>query len=415
MMRALGKRRCNGFGAHPYRWAPFIALVLGTSPVAITAQGSEGVHPFFGQSLPIKREVEIHATVGGDPELTEPRTVLADASSIYVLDPAAVGVHRFDRDGAWQNTFGRKGEGPGEFRRPDAMGWVSDTLWVADPGLNRLSFFDRNGGFFRSIRFNVHSGRTRAIPRRAWGAQILSVPYFPLRSTPGVDSIPILVFDENGAVQDTLVWGVSGQVAVSVTIGGRNGSEDRTVSIRHRFDHRSMMAYDPMSRWAYRAKWKVGSNEREFLELLRIGATGDTTASSRMPLSRAELSESDIRTYASELYGTLPEVVRARMSIGELTRAFLEQVATPSRPSVDAMVASEDGTIWFRQTAQMGVETPQHWVAYQPGWESGAHVVLPVGYSLLSASGGLLWTKSENALGLPTITGWKVSWPDAPR
>ena len=61
------------------------------------------------------------------PELTAPAVLVTDSTHIYVLAPAAVGVHRFDRRGGWVETIGGEGDGPGEFRRATAMGWLSDT------------------------------------------------------------------------------------------------------------------------------------------------------------------------------------------------------------------------------------------------------------------------------------------------
>lgn len=39
--------------------------------------------------------------------------------------------------------------------RATAMGWLSNTLWVADRSLSRLSFFDLADTLLRSVRFGV--------------------------------------------------------------------------------------------------------------------------------------------------------------------------------------------------------------------------------------------------------------------
>jgi hypothetical protein len=49
-------------------------------------------------------------------------------------------VRFFDAAGKPLGTFGREGEGPGEFRGMDFAGWFGDTLWVHDYGLRRFTF-----------------------------------------------------------------------------------------------------------------------------------------------------------------------------------------------------------------------------------------------------------------------------------
>ncbi len=48
-------------------------------------------------------------------------------------------------------AIGRSGSGPGEFRVIDNLGWLGDTLWVADASLPRLQFFHDSGTFLRTV------------------------------------------------------------------------------------------------------------------------------------------------------------------------------------------------------------------------------------------------------------------------
>ena len=262
---------------------------------AAAGQAPERVTPFSETPLHLERQVEIRGTEQGDAELTAPRSILTDSSYIYVLDSAAFGVHRFDRHGRWETTIGKEGEGPGEFRRPMAMGWLGDTLWVADRGLSRLSFFSPDGVFLRSLRFSIISGPAVVMPRRALqGARVVSVPYVPTRSTLAIDSLPVLLLDEEGAIRDTLAWQALGQVAVVVaTSSGVGDSGDRTLSISHPFDRRSLLTYDPLSRWLDLGTWRPA--EESSFELLRITAEADTIVSVRLPLGRVAMPERALR------------------------------------------------------------------------------------------------------------------------
>jgi len=390
-------------------------LVLGILTFeGIAGQTREQFDPFAGTPLLLERQVEIRATAQGDPELTAPAILVTDSAHIYVLDPAAVGVHRFDRRGRWIETIGGEGDGPGEFRRPTAMGWLSDTLWISDRNLSRLSFFELGGAFVRSVRFTTIFGPATVMPRNASsGGRIVSVPYVSVQSATEMDSLPILVLDEDGVVRDTLAWQAVGRVAVSVATPPGNGeSIPRTMSINHPFDRRSLLAHDPHSRWLYLGTWRRGADRQDDLELLRVTAAGDTAAFMRLPLGRITISRNEVRSYAKRIYGRLPESFRSRVSSGELTQAFLSQIARPSRTAVDAMVASEDGTVWLRGASPAATSSTQ-WVGYGPDGRFVGLVEFQEEYHLLAASGGMLWTVDRDPLGLPTITGWAYGSSEA--
>lgn len=388
----------------PLRGA-LVGLALGILTFDVIAGQTQG--QFDGTPLRLEKRVEIRATEQGGPDLTAPMVLVTDSTQIYVLDPAAFGVHRFDRRGQWLGTIGAQGDGPGEFRRPTAMGWMSDTLWVADRSLSRLSFFDRAGTFLRSVRFGIVSGPATLMPRRASpGGRIVSVPYVSLQSATDMDSLPVLVLDEDGVVRDTLAWQAVGQVAVSVTAPASDGeSIPRTMSVSHPFDRRSLLAHDPHSRWLYLGTWREGADGRSDLELLRVTTESDTAAFVRLPLGRVAISRRELRSYAKRIHGGLPASFRSRVSSGELARAFMGQIERPSETAVNAMVASEDGTVWLRRTRPTATSLTQ-WAGYDQAGDYVGFLEFPVEYYVMAASGEMLWTVDRDALGLPTIIGW---------
>ena len=62
----------------------------------------------------------------------------------FVLDRRGSQVHRFDESGGLLGSFGRRGEGPGEFRRPAAIASHGDSVVVLDDG--ELHLFALDGG-----------------------------------------------------------------------------------------------------------------------------------------------------------------------------------------------------------------------------------------------------------------------------
>lgn len=73
-----------------------------------------------------------------------------EKGNIYVLDSKECRIQKYDRDGNYLQTIGRKGQGPGEFERASRM--VLDSkgrIYVNE--FRKIHIFDENGEFKRSI------------------------------------------------------------------------------------------------------------------------------------------------------------------------------------------------------------------------------------------------------------------------
>jgi DNA-binding beta-propeller fold protein YncE len=102
--------------------------------------------------------------VAGNPPaaLTDPTNVLTDRNGdIYVAeshtdveDPNLVGrISVFDRNGKFLRTIGKTGTGPGEFRTPHALAWDSQgRLIVADRHNHRIQILTKEGKFIGELR-----------------------------------------------------------------------------------------------------------------------------------------------------------------------------------------------------------------------------------------------------------------------
>ncbi len=78
-------------------------------------------------------------------------------SLIFVLDGFDQSVKVFDSDtGRLIRRFGRRGEGPGEFRYPTAIEVWKDTVYVVDPSLGPyLQIFSTEGDYLGERRIDV--------------------------------------------------------------------------------------------------------------------------------------------------------------------------------------------------------------------------------------------------------------------
>lgn len=75
---------------------------------------------------------------------------LDDQDNIYLLDAGNCRVQKFDRNGNYLQTIGRKGQGPGEFERPARISIDDqDNIYVSE--MRSIQIFDSKGEFIRSI------------------------------------------------------------------------------------------------------------------------------------------------------------------------------------------------------------------------------------------------------------------------
>jgi len=123
---------------------------------------------------------------------------------IYILDENAVRIHVWDAEGRYLTSFGKKGQGPGEFTfqgNSDALSLFGDALYVFDSGAGKISVFDLEGTYRTSFNLEVGRGlvplfavvapETLLINNASWFAD---TPYRRLAT-----------YDTGGKLRDTLV------------------------------------------------------------------------------------------------------------------------------------------------------------------------------------------------------------------
>lgn len=127
---------------------------------------SEGTE-FPEWTIPVPPDVPVHGLVAVDPEARtrdlplgrdlvlmeafgrpfyDPEDVAVDAGgNVYVLDSGNGRVVVFDPEGQPLRSFGRQGQGPGEFQSPGLIAVVGDRVIVHDGALDRWSVFGTDG------------------------------------------------------------------------------------------------------------------------------------------------------------------------------------------------------------------------------------------------------------------------------
>lgn len=171
----------------------FAVLLLAGSPIA-TAQNRYSPEAAHGPFQ--RRFLEVTFTrVGGIPGTIESETLLPGLvrlkkDVIYLYDYGDSRVKAFDLAGRKAWTYGRAGQGPGEFSNPtDLKVDAEGRVWIADPTNLRITIYDPRTGDARFIRTpEPVSDVAPAGDGLAW-----AVPMNPQRL--------LLLLDETGMVQ----------------------------------------------------------------------------------------------------------------------------------------------------------------------------------------------------------------------
>jgi len=124
-------------------WAA--AMIGGCAP--------EGSAPLADHAPP-SAAVELDLRIDGHAVALEPIVWMgvSPAGGIALLHSTSSRIRFFDSSGREIGTFGRAGDGPGEFRNPRQGGWIGDTLWIADGILRRVTLIAPDRQLVRMIR-----------------------------------------------------------------------------------------------------------------------------------------------------------------------------------------------------------------------------------------------------------------------
>jgi hypothetical protein len=109
----------------------------------------------FGQSSPVRRaarEIKPGPTSSPPVELYRPVELALDEDGLFILDMDDNDIKVFSLAGAFRYTFGRKGQGPGEFHRPGGLDILDRRVYVADSGNRRIQVLDKKGDYLAGFK-----------------------------------------------------------------------------------------------------------------------------------------------------------------------------------------------------------------------------------------------------------------------
>lgn len=372
------------------------ALALGAAPVSGQVSGR----------IP-EWTLERGVTIGSvdDPVygLTRVGGILADAEHVFVLQPEDGKVRVFSRAGEFVRDLGRRGAGPGEFTRPNGMGWHRSRLWVRDPMSARLTFFDVATGEAETIQYrpNVPGSLHRWTPYAVLAnGRIVAFP--EITTGPGglatASEIAVIVTEPEGALRDTLArlsfGGNFGKITAGMAVG-----ESWVVSPIQDQDLITFAPDGSSGVVVKRQSWDGRASPPEF-EVTRIDLHGDTVYRRSF--------EYEPRPVPPDFFDDRIASSIDRSSINNpraharALREFYEQHRYFS--PVEFVVVGNDGTVWL--AGLRGEDGEREWLVLDSSGSAIGRLRPPGG--ILFANLTECWVVERGALDVPYVVRYDI-------
>lgn len=328
-------------------------------------------------------------------------------STIYVLDGMNAEVRVFDLDGRHLRTFGRKGQGPGEFQLPNRLTVSSHHVTVSDPPQGRIVWFTPGGEHLETSRSpGAELGLTAVLPLRhgVWlGAKDSRITSHGVEPLVGGSRAYVARHGAAFRASNALVVGTFRQDALQLD----------TI---FQFDHGSIMYLMPgrgfgffTRRWGSGGGWGVAGDslvvlvdafqgEIRSLAVTEVGLV--PRESLHLPITPEPVSEREWRA-----------VERVERLERDLSPG-LHLIGPPFRAQLGEPIVTENGEVWVRRLSTDPTQPPQPrestYFVLRLGHGSFEERELPPGFSLRAGKGDLLLGVRRTELGVFYVEVWRT-------
>lgn len=315
-------------------------------------------------------------------------------------------VRFFSGEGAYLGSFGGEGRGPGEFVRNARMGWLADSLWVYDPGQERVTVLMPSRGLARTI--GVGGG---AKPSSALKETVPGSPYaYPVALHPGgaFTSLVLPLWDQSPAayVDHVFFASVSAEAEITRVVamipsGDTHARDNRGGSASLPFANRTVedVARDGRHVGFARARTD-GASASVAVSLFR--SDGDTVFVTHVPIDLvplpASVRDSVFERRISSLQSMSPSLADAlRERSGEATH----------HPPLQDMIIGRDGTTWISLANRDG-ERP--YLVLDPDGAPLGRVHVSDRSRIAEAERDRIWVIEKDEFDVESLVRYAVEW-----
>ncbi len=384
---------------------------LSSVPILIAA-ASVMLPPALGAQEPptlrLTREMKIDAAEHDLTPITPPGGLTVGPNGTIAFSQNQDGTVRFfDARGRPLGSFGRKGQGPGEFMTTSRFAWVGDTLLASDASTRRFTIISPDRKLVRTIpwlasaalppKAGAEPPRLRvSIPqmRYADGSQLVSLtpatgsaaPDWPGGEKPGT---PFARVDSLGAFQRLIGWRPNVDCFQSYDAGNGPGSGRLNIP----FCAQALDEAAPDGSRFFIAFVEQGTPA---FRVTAFDQSGDTVFTRRLPYQPIMIS-SATRDSA--------RAARARGTTGQREAAAKMQIPETHPPYL-RLLAGRDGTAWLERSTGRGEHS---WIVLDASGNPHGVVTVPATLRIMAVTRDLAWAIETDADGLQHVVRYRVS------
>ena len=270
------------------------------------------------------------------------------SGGVVVADVASSRLLIYDAGGGYARPLGRRGDGPGELRRLESITVDQNgTIATFDPSLRRLSFWNPDSGFVRSISV-ADGGSLESWPADAapWLDSQLIV--FQLAATPQ-DSVPAGSGVRRWQVRAhlTLRDSLTGIRKVSPTFAGMYSGLDERGNLRLPFSNRPFVAL---------AKDRVYFGSGDSFQVMYLDTAFNRAGEIRWPARDERLTSDEVEQVRAE---AIALVSRRPLPDNLFAKHFATEILPTNRPSIGRVFVDGEGRLWIErfEAIRMGTAT----------------------------------------------------------
>lgn len=327
--------------------------------------------------------------------------------SVYVLESQDRQIRVYDEDGLRIGTFGRQGDGPGEFKNATLIGFRHDTLAVGDASLGRITFFNRAGETLETlpmppvwleptpgVMVMVEPVRFRGDGFATTVTRMMMPPEPPRDSF----SVPQVVLDRSGRITDTLRFERWGLFNSRVRVGN--------LDVRVPSGPPTARLYIDGQDDTYIVDRSVAATgDQATFTVARVTDAGDT-------VYRHEIRYRPIAFPAAFVDTIVARAVRPYLRNQEADSGAIENAIRralklpPYQPPVTHGRTGADGVLWLRLHDD---GTDQHqWVLLDQGGRIKGAVSLPRAVTIHWSSGEYAWASVRDEFDVPWLVRYRL-------
>ena len=318
-------------------------------------------------------------------------TLLADGR-IAVANAGSGEIKVFNADGSHEGTWGRQGEGPGEFSRgPSVVArWPGDSIAASDPGGHRVSLFDMNGSHGREIALDpTLLGVIGLLPDGKMFAQ--GSLLVNRRSTGSPDLI-----------RSDLEWAVLDVDGTrDVSLGEFPAFEDWAVTMP---DGSIGEQTHPFGRTTVGTLWGnlLATGVQDSYEIKAFEPDGSLVRIVRRDGDPRKTTQAELDEYFARQVVGRPAEVRTRM-----LNMVRDMPLVDSYPAFEEIVGDLAGYLWVREYRMFGEGDPV-WTVFDPEGRIQGLVETPPGLDIFEIGEDYLLGLVEDELGVEYVQVWAL-------